>query len=64
MLEKKDILLAFGSSLKAYIVADENSDEERLFKALADAYYDYAASQGWEDDIRRIMAEIYSEGDC
>ena len=61
MLEKEDILLAFGSSLKAYVVADENSDEEKLFDALADAYFNYAASQGWETDIIRIVAKIHLE---
>jgi hypothetical protein len=64
MLNKDDILLAFGSSLKAYVVADEGSDEERLFEALADAYSDYASSQDWETDIMRIIAKIYLEGDC
>ena len=64
MLEKEDILLAFGSSLKAYVVADENSDEEKLFEVLADAYFDYAALQGWETDIMRIVAKIHLERDC
>ena len=53
-MTKNETLHAFITSLKAFLVAPEGSDEEALFSAQATAWMEYAIAKGWEDEVTTI----------
>ena len=53
-MKKNEVLKSFILSLKAFMVAPADSDEEMLYADLACAWQEYAIAKGWEDEVATI----------
>ena len=53
-MKKNEVLYAFIISLKAFIVAPNDSLEKALFANLACTWQEYAIERGWEDEVATI----------
>lgn len=61
-MTKNEVLHAFTVSLKAFMVAPDDSLEEALFADLACAWREYAIERGWEDEIATIEEMVLVGG--
>ena len=61
-MKKNDLMYAYILSLKAFLLAPQDSAEKELFSSLASDYAEYGHRRGWDSDLAIIERLILIEG--